>query len=215
MGSNRHRPAIRWGYAMSIVVLEGVNGSGKSCCAEFIQRTLRAAGRSCLVADPTGFGIIGQLLRRHIVDPNFATNPDLDAVLFTALRIDGARQMLQLIEADPETTIVLERWSLALLAYGAADGARLSLISELRSVLRNVLTADMTIVLNVNGERAFERLRKRNDRNRFELRGAVYLDDVARLYRYYGEREDRTVIVDASGDLEKVCERAAFHLALT
>lgn len=194
---------------MRVIVLEGVNGAGKSSAGTFIQQALQAAGQPCLLADPAGFGLLGQLLRRHIVHPSFEPHPDLDAVLFTSLRIDGARQILQIFQFQPSATIILERWSLALLAYGAADGARLPLISELRAVLRNVLSVDLTILLNVSGDRAFKRLRGSGESNRFESRGPNYLDDVARLYRYYAANEDRTEIIDAAGDQSTINHRIA------
>lgn len=192
---------------MKIVAIEGVNGAGKSAAAAFVQRMLQASGQPCLVADPAGFGLVGQLLRRHVVHSSFEHNPDLDAVLFAAMRTEGARQILRTVEAAPSTVVILERWSLALAAYGAADGARRQLIGELRTVLQSAFAVDVTVLLDINGYLANTRLANDSERNRFELRGSVYLDDVARLYRHFAGHEARTEVIDASGDQARTGER--------
>jgi len=192
---------------MKIVAIEGVNGAGKSAAGAFVQRALQASGQPCLVADPAGFGLVGQLLRRHVVHSSFEQNPDLDAIVFAAMRTEGAREIMRAIAAAPSTVVLLERWSLALAAYGAADGARRQLIGELRAVLKSALTVDMTVLLDLNGPLAAVRLANDGEHNRFELRGSVYLDDVARLYRYFAGQEARTEIIDASGVQTSTGER--------
>jgi len=94
-----------------------------------------------------------------------------------------------------------------LAAYGAADGTRPQLVSELRQVLDGLLSVDLTVVLDVCGDTAFERLATTERRNRFELRGREYLNSVALAYRALAEREKRTAVVDASATPANVCEQ--------
>jgi hypothetical protein len=47
-------------------------------------------------------------------------------------------------------------------------------------------------------EIACDRMSATANRNRFELRGQKYLDDVARWYRDFAEEENGTQIIDAS-----------------
>jgi dTMP kinase len=192
---------------MRVIVLEGVNAAGKSLVGRVIRNAIQALGLQCLVVDPAGFGRIGTLLRERIVDPSFHHNPDLDAVLFAALRAEGAEYILQSVGTASAITVVLERWSLALAAYGTADGARPRLVSELRAVLHTLLAVDMTILLNVSGEIAFERLARTEKQNRFEMRGKEYLDAVAQSYCMLAQQEQGTKVIDASANLASVCEQ--------
>jgi dTMP kinase len=192
---------------MKVIVIEGINGAGKSSVAAFVKSALRTARIPCLVADPAAFGLVGQLLRRQIVQATFDQNADLDAVLFAALRTEGVRQIIKEVGADSATIVLLERWSLALAAYGAADGARRQLISELRTVLQEAITVDLTVLLDINGYIASDRLASVRESNRFEMRGPVYLDDVARFYRHFARQEARTEIIDGAGELARVGER--------
>ncbi len=142
---------------------------------------------------------MGQILRSHLVHPNAKSSPDLDSLLFTALRAEGARQILDVIRSEPAMTIVLERWSLALSAYGRADEARPELVRELRKVLDDMVVPDVTLLLNADGHTAHSRLAPLGNPNRFESRGAEYLDVVADHYRELAETEDGVHVVDASG----------------
>lgn len=193
---------------MKVIALEGINGAGKSSVGALLRRTLLTEGRPCLLGDPAAFGPTGQLLRKRIVRPSVEANPDIDAVLFAALRAEGARGILEAVKSEPATTVVLERWSLALAAYGAADGAPTELVSELRAMLNRTLKVDLTVLLDLDGRLAFERIGTIADPNKFEAKGPAYFEKVAGWYRQIAAREEgNTVIVGASGDLPSTFQR--------
>lgn len=192
---------------MRIIVLEGINGSGKTTAARRIRAAVQELGLQCLCVDPAATGPIGTLLRERIVDPDFEHNPELDTVLFAGLRAEGALHLLNKIREHPSVILVLERWSLALAAYGIADSARPELIRELRRVLDSAFFIDVTLIFDVPGALAFDRLSSLPKKNRFELRGKEYLGAVARAYREAGEREARTAVVDASASRGVVDEQ--------
>lgn len=183
---------------MRIFVLEGVNGAGKSLAGVLMRNAMHELGLQCLVVDPAAFGPIGKLLRERIVDPNVRHNADLDSVLFAALRAEGAEHILQTLRSASCAALVLERWSIALAAYGAVDGARPQLISELRAALHSLLEADFTFLLDIDGETACRRLATTPKRNRFEMRGEEYLGSVAQAYRHLAQQDKRVSIIDAS-----------------
>ena len=199
---------------MRVIALEGVNSCGKSSIGSLIVRVLSAANHSTILIDPAGFGPVGRVLRGQIVNPSFQASADLDALLFGALRAEGA-QMLKdanCSEVSASSTIVLERWALALSAYGAADLARPQLIAELRRVLLSILNVDLTVLLDITGDLALRRMVQIGNHNRFELRGAQYLDEVAHWYRHFARREERTYVIDASGDVQQTFEQVCVLL---
>jgi dTMP kinase len=187
---------------MKIIVLEGINGSGKSSLAALIGGALEAANIPNIAVDPTAVGPIGQLLRDRLVHPEFGANPDVDTVLFAALRAQGFRRLCETLE-HPDTVIVLERWSLALGAYGDADGARASLVAELRGVLSRIACVDITLLIDVFGSIAMSRLTG-SYLNRFELKGEGYLERVADSYRRLAKTEKETYLVDGSRTLNTI-----------
>lgn len=197
---------------MRIFVLEGINAAGKSLAAKTIRNAIHQLGAQCLVVDPAAYGPVGQLLRERIVDPSFRDNANLDAVLFAALRAEGAEQILSELGSSASITLVLERWSLALAAYGKADGARPQLVSELRATLNSLLSVDFTFLLDLNGSAALARLAKLSRRNRFELRGEPYLECVAEAYREAARHDSRVNVIDAQGSPAEVCEQIRIAL---
>lgn len=192
---------------MRIFVLEGVNGAGKSLAGTLIRNAIHERGSQCIVIDPTAVGPIGRLLRERIVDPSFRNNANLDAVLFTALRAAGAQHILHSIDTTSSLTLVLERWSLALAAYGAADGTRPELVIELRAVLDSILKVDYTFLLDITGTTAVDRIASTGKRNRFEIRGRDYLDSVSKAYRIAGAHQEQLSIINAEGTPMQVCEQ--------
>jgi len=196
-----------------VVVLEGINAAGKSSVGALVECALQKVGHRCLRVDPAGFGPLGQSLRERIVQPQFEGNPELDAILFTALRAEGAKKVLDVASSEQQTFVLLERWSLALSAYGAVDGARPELIRELRIVLAQILRVDLTVLLDVGGQMAFDRISRTASHNRFEMRGAGYLERVASAYRFFAHQESGTAVVDASRSPESTCEAVCRQLA--
>lgn len=200
---------------MRVIVLEGVNGAGKSTVAARVQNALRAARLQCLSVDPAGYGAIGELLRKRFVPQGIEFNANLEAVLFAALRMEGGLRILEAARSEPLITVLLERWSLALAAYGTTDGARGELVSELRGMLDSTLAVDVTILLNVDGVVASERIGGNGSMNRFELGGPQYLGEVARWYCHFATQEPDTAIVDASGDVAATFDQVRGVLTAT
>ncbi|MEY2485632.1 MAG: dTMP kinase [Verrucomicrobiota bacterium] len=192
---------------MPIIVLEGINGAGKSTAGNCICEALGKEGKSCVLIDAAGYGRIGRLLRRQIVLPEVQSTPDFDAMLFSTLRVEGALRIPQILQKEPATIILLERWSLALGAYGAADGARPGLVSELRAVLDGALTIDATILMDVSGKIAFKRIESEAGENRFESKGPEFLERVAEAHRKLALSMVGVVVVDAAGTIDATFNR--------
>ncbi len=128
-----------------------------------------------------------------------AETQNVDTVLFAALRAEGFRRLCETLDHS-DTVIILERWSLALGAYGNVDGARAQLIAELRGVLSRITYVDITFVIDVPGSIAMARLTGSN-MNRFELKGEAYLDRVSSVYRELAQSEKETYLMDGAKNL--------------
>lgn len=194
-------------FRLNTVVLEGVNGSGKTTVGNAIKTSLTGRGLDCIVADPTQVLSGLAAVRNSYLDKGSGSRPDDDAVSIAALRLLGAKQLLDRAQTEACDVLVLERWSLAISAYGAADGATPGLISELRQALERLISPDITIVLDLPGTIANERLSAAGERNRFEQRGSQFLERIAYWYRISAARSCRTVLIDAARDRQAtVCE---------
>jgi len=172
-----------------------------------IRDTLTVQGQPCIAVDAAGFGPIGKSVRSQITGVSIKSTPNCDAALFAALRMEGARRLLEVIESTPEIVIILERWALGILAYGSADGASDRLIRELARSLQSSLPVTTTCLFDVPGPVAYDRIGSEASGNRFEGRGSEYLEQVGQWYRHFAAVEQGIVTVDASGDLGTTYKR--------
>ena len=173
---------------MKVLAFEGINGAGKSTCAAALRDALQIGRLNCVVSDPAAAGLLGRAYRVKLVEPDVEHHAGFDSVVFAALRMEGARSLLKHLESNPVDVVILERWTLAIDAYGRAAGARVELLHELMLVLDSILKVDDTILIDADGALTAHRIPDRSDQNRFERAGVEYADRLAREHRAAAHR---------------------------
>ncbi|MFE7935700.1 hypothetical protein ACFU6S_44675, partial [Streptomyces sp. NPDC057456] len=112
------------------------------------------------------------------------------ALAFASARLHAA----DALTPAPEDLVVLERWAGAVVAYGTVAGTDSLLLSALESVLSSSMVVDCTVVVDVPGETAAERLAVQTDTNRFETMGSDYLEQVRQSYLDWAGRRDCVIV---------------------
>jgi dTMP kinase len=105
------------------VVVEGVEGVGKSTQLEHLQATLRSRGREVLMTREPGGTVLAEKVRELLLDPESdAMTPDAELLLVFAARADHlARLVLPALERG--AWVVSDRFTDATFAYqGAGRG---------------------------------------------------------------------------------------------
>ena len=185
------------------IVIEGVDGTGKTTLAEGIQARLNDAGRGCdITCEPTD-GPVGSLLRKGITD-----NPKAEALLFVAdraMHTDAIRRKL-----DAGVSVVCDRYYASTLAYQAASGKGTD-EAWLRTLNDHVIERpDFVFLLDADPELCSRRIDSRGEeRSRFE-----HLD-FQRLVRENYLRiaeEDGFTIIDASEGPEEVLDEVFSYI---
>ena len=197
---------------MRVVALEGVNGAGKSTTAAGLRDLITSAGYSCLVTDPAAFGVLGCAFREKLVEPTVVHHAGFDTVIFAALRAEGARSLLAALQTDPVDVVVLERWVLALEAYGLTADASPELIDELVIVLNSILTCDTTVLIDVPGRTSCERAPSFAYQNRFERKGVGYAERIAEQHRE-AARRSAALIVDGTSPVSSIVRNVFNYLS--
>ena len=168
------------------IVLEGIDGAGKSSQVEPLVTWLR--GRGCAVttcrdpgATPAGDAIRAILLDRH----DLKLTPTAEMLLYMAARAQLVRGVIAPSLARGEW-VVSDRYLLANIVYqGHAGGLDPDTIRQVGAVATGGLEPDLVA-------RPLDKLENRGDDYRGRLR-AGYLAEAAR-------RPDRIAVVDATGD---------------
>lgn len=176
------------------VVLEGIDGTGKTTLCRAVADGLIRDGRSVVTtAEPTD-GPIGELIRRRGFDTR------TEALLFAADRSCHTAEIEGWLSEG--RTVISDRYYLSSLAYQSAALEGLEgWISAINAPV--VREPDLTIVLDIDPGAGLDRVDGRGEKSRFETIG--YLTKVRENYlRMARERGYR--IMDASRDRREMAE---------
>lgn len=184
------------------IVLEGIDGTGKSTLSRKLKAWLEEKGREVvLTAEPTD-DWLGKAVRRANQED---LDPRTESLLFTA---DRCQHTLRIEEMLKEGKVVIcDRYYGSTVAYqGAAlekemgDNAVSWLLNLNGPVVRH---PDVTILLTSDPGIAMHRVGNRGELSKFEREG--YLAKVQNTYLTLA-REAKWTVVDSNGDIKDVLE---------
>ncbi|WP_254966890.1 dTMP kinase [Cyanobium sp. CH-040] len=168
------------------VVLEGIDGCGKSTQLEALSRWLPASGllapgvRVVCTREPGGT-LLGQALRQLLLHPpaGAAPLPSAELLLYAADRAQHVEQVIRPALAAGHW-LLSDRFSGSTAAYqGYGRGLDLALITQLETIATAGLQPDLTLWLDLP---LAESRRRRGDRpgDRIEAGGDAFLEAVNR-----------------------------------
>lgn len=170
------------------VVLEGIDGCGKSTQLQALAGWLEGEGRGCLpegrslqVTREPGGTPLGQALRQLLLHPPGEAAPvsTAELLLYAADRAQHVEQTIRPALAAGDW-VLSDRFSASTAAYqGHGRGLDLALITALERVATGGLRPDLTLWLDLP---LAESLRRRGPRpaDRIEAEGPLFLERVAR-----------------------------------
>lgn len=192
-----------------LIVLEGIDGSGKSSQIGPLVKRLEGLGVPCReTREPTG-GPVGSLIRQIFTGRVSADNRVI-AALYAADRIDHLVNEVDGLCAaiDRGITVVSDRYYFSSYAYHSVD-VDMDWVIGANSLSADLLRPTLTVFLDVPVETALERIRK----NRFVEEIFDREERLRRTRELYFAAFDRlkdveqVAVVDGSGTREQVAER--------
>ena len=191
------------------IVLEGIDGSGKSSQTVPLVRRLGELGVPCReTREPTG-GPVGSLIRQIFTGRATADNRVI-AALYAADRLDHLVNEVDGLCAaiDRGITVVSDRYYFSSYAYHSVD-MDMDWVIGANSVSADLLRPTVTVFLDVPVETALERIRQNRyveeifDReDRLRRTRELYFEAFARL-----RDVENVAVVDGSGSREQVARR--------
>lgn len=191
------------------IVLEGIDGSGKSSQIGPLVARLEGLGLRCRAdREPTG-GPVGSLIRQIFTGRVTADNRVI-AALYAADRIDHLVNEVDGLCAaiDSGITVVGDRYYFSSYAYQSVD-VGMDWVVQANSISAGLLRPTLTVFLDVPVETALERIRK----NRFVEEIFDHEDRLRRTRELYFQAFERlkdvenVAVVDGTGSPEQVAER--------
>jgi dTMP kinase len=189
------------------IVLEGVEGCGKSTQAQRLGDWLTARGIACRVTREPGGTQIGEEIRRALLHGGAEVPARTELLLMLASRAAFVEQVVTPALASG-AVVIADRYELSSLAYqGYGRGLPLEEVRAANSFATGGLSPELTIVLEVEwAEAVARRGRTGAAADRIERAGDEFHQRVAEAYRLLSEREPGVEAVSGSGDVDSVHE---------
>ncbi len=185
------------------IVLEGIEGSGKSTQARLLGEWLGRAGLPHLVTREPGGTAVGEAIREVVLHGGDVT-PRTELLLMLAARATFVTEVVSPALAAGKI-VVADRFELSTLAYqGYGRGLPLDEVRRLNAFATGGLAPDVTLVLDVPSSTGDARRRGRSAADRIERAGAAFHDRVNEAYRLLAASEPGVVALAAEGAIEDV-----------
>ncbi|WP_018864290.1 dTMP kinase [Thioalkalivibrio sp. ARh3] len=190
------------------VVLEGIEGSGKSTQLATVVETLRARGVEPECTREPGGTALGERLRGLLLDPDLpGMCPEAELLLMFAARAQHLASVIRPALAAGRW-VVSDRFTDASFAYqGAGRGLGTERVARLEDWVQGDLRPDLVLLLDIDPATGLERAVQRGRRDRIEREA---LEFFARVREAYLERArahpDRYRVIDGHATPEQVAD---------
>jgi dTMP kinase len=192
-----------------LITFEGLDGCGKSTQLEKATAWLNAQGYSVLKTRQPGGTIIGQQIRRILLNPEHTElQPESELLLYLADRIQHLQELI--LPAKTAGKIVLcDRFHDSTVAYqGYGRGLNLNSIESIVAHCIKPYAPDLTILLNISPETVDSRLERRQEhaeKDRLDLESLSFFKRVAQGFQELAATEpDRFLCINGEQDVEDI-----------
>ncbi len=191
------------------VVLEGVEGAGKSTQARMLGDWLESCGVPFTLTREPGGTEVGEAIRNLVQDrPELSVPPETELLLYLAARTAFVREVARPVLERGEL-LIADRFSLSTFAYqGYGRGLDLDEVRRMDRFASGGLAPDVYLVLDLPVEQGRARQKAAGKKeDRLESSGRTFLKAVGRGYRELAGTDASVRLVDAIGTPDEVHAR--------
>jgi dTMP kinase len=191
------------------IVVEGLEGAGKSTAINTIISALKLAGIEQVITtrEPGGTKIaevIRSVLKGEVCDEFIYCESEL--LLFYAARTQLINQVI-IPKLEAGAWVIADRFELSTYAYqGAGRGVDINFINKLSKFCLKGFTPDLTIYLDILPELGIKRVENRGKKDRIEQESMSFFNKIRDYFIKEVEQSLSGVIIDAAQPLESVAK---------
>ncbi len=188
------------------ITFDGIDGAGKSTQVIRLVNALQEAGNQVVSLRDPGSTMTGEAIRGLLLDSDLHMHRRSEALLYMAARCQLVEERIRPALADNQI-VVCDRFLLANVVYQSVGGGESAeKLWRLGELATGGLRPDLTLLLDLPAERAFERIDRPADR--MESRGLQYMKNVrAGFLAQVAAAGSEYVIVDADQHVEGIYEQ--------
>ncbi|MCX8041971.1 MAG: dTMP kinase [Thermodesulfobacteriaceae bacterium] len=159
-----------------LIVIEGIDGAGKTTLAKALYSSLKKRAIPCLLSFEPTYGPLGKKIR-PLLENKKASEKELLA-LFLEDRIWHVKEVI-LPALNQGKWIILDRYYLSTVAYQGAQGLKVEEILKENETIAPL--PDLVIFLKISPEKAISRIKDRKNLIFFE--NSLFLERVSQIYQ--------------------------------
>jgi dTMP kinase len=203
-----------------LVVLEGPEGAGKTTQLRLLADCLGSHNQKVVAVREPGGTVVGDEIRRILLDPSSDITPRAEALLFMASRAQLVeREIRPALESG--AIVLVDRFFLATYAYqGVGRNLPERELQQANLMATQGLKPDLTMLLMLPVEQGLARAIQRGERDRMERAELAFHERVAHAFDSFAKPEWQAahpecgpvVIVSAEGTEREVFARVLITL---
>lgn len=187
------------------ITLEGPDGSGKSTQIGLLRKYFTDRSLEVVETREPGGTRIGEKIRDIILDKNNTEmNPITEALLYAASRSQHVHEVIKPALSDGKVVICTRYIDSSIVYQGAARGLGIDVVYTINNIAIQGVMPDLTILFDMDPEKALKRKTSENDADRLELENIEFHKKVYNAYREIAKNNNRIKIVDASGSVDEI-----------
>jgi len=203
-----------------LIVFEGPEGAGKSTQLRLLAEWLGQRGHPVVAVREPGGTIVGDQIRRILLDPASDIVPRTEALLFMASRAQLVEREIR-PALDAGSIVLVDRFFLSTYAYqGDGRGLPETDLRASNAVATSGLVPDRTLLLTLAPDHGLERATRRGERDRMERADLAFHERVSRAFARFATAEWQRAhpecgpveLIDADGTESEVFDRVVIAL---
>lgn len=196
------------------ITIEGIEGAGKSTCAEVLSEYLARRDIPFVRTREPGGTALGEDIRDLLLNHRYAgMSETAELLLMFAARAEHLRAKIEPSLRDG-TWVLCDRFTDATYAYqGGGRGLDKNMIVTLETLVQGWLKPDLTLLLDLPVGLGLTRAGKRSALDRFEREAKPFFERVRTTYLEIANADpNRVKRVDSSLSLENVTQAIIMYL---
>lgn len=196
------------------IVIEGLEGAGKSSAVQYVTDYLKAHGVSRIecTREPGGTPLAERMraIVKEVHEEQLTIQAELLLMYASRVQLVETRIKPALREG---TWVVGDRHDLSSQAYqGGGRGIDTGLIHAIKQAVLGDFKPDLTLYLDIDPALGLQRARHRGELDRIELEQLSFFERTRARYLELAAQDDSILVIDASQTPDRV--KAAIELAL-
>ena len=188
------------------IVLEGIEGAGKSKQSRILTDTLVNRGVDAVCTREPGGAPLGEALRSLILSPDYDPDAISELYMYLAARRDHLLNVI-LPAVEQGRTVICDRFTYSTVAYqGYGRGLDIDFVRRANAMTIAPLEIDLGILIDITPEEGFARKGGADMSDRLERENAEFFERVYKGFKTMADAGE-LVAIDGSGTKEQTAEK--------